>query len=61
LPVDFGVEQIVLREGEDNMYVSNWNNHNVVYVSHYPPGEFQSKVNADLSDAQGMALSNQER
>jgi hypothetical protein len=55
----YGVTQIVLREAEDNMYVSNALNGNV-YISHYPPGEFQPKIEAG-SRVQGMALSNEER
>ncbi|HEY1682797.1 MAG TPA: hypothetical protein VGF98_14220 [Candidatus Tumulicola sp.] len=61
LSEDFGVEQIVLREGEDNMYISNWAYGSDVYISHYPPGEFQSKIDANLNYVQGMALSNEER
>jgi hypothetical protein len=61
LSEDFGVEQIVLREGEDNMYISNWAYGSDVYIGHYPPGEFQSKIDANLNYVQGMALSNEER
>jgi hypothetical protein len=55
-----GVTQVVLREAEDNMYVSNFANDNI-YISHYPPGEFQLKVDTGLRGVQGMALSNEER
>jgi hypothetical protein len=60
LSVASGVTQIVLREAEENMYISNFANGNV-YISHYPPGEFQVKIDAGLSHVQGMALSNEER
>jgi hypothetical protein len=54
-----GVTQVVLREAGDDMYVSNWKTGNV-YISHYPPGEFQPKIETD-SGMQGIALSNEER
>ncbi|MEO7201053.1 MAG: hypothetical protein ABI431_00365 [Candidatus Tumulicola sp.] len=55
-----GVTLVVLREAEDNMYVSNFANDNV-YISHYPPGDFQLKIDTGLGGVQGMALSNEER
>jgi hypothetical protein len=60
MPVDFGVTQVVLREAEENMYISNFFSVSV-YISHYPPGEFQPKIEAGLQGVQGMALSNEER
>jgi hypothetical protein len=60
LSVANGVTQIVLREAEENMYISNFFNVSV-YISHYPPGKFQPKIEAGLSRVQGMALSNEER
>jgi hypothetical protein len=60
LSVANGVTQIVLREAEENMYISNFYNVSV-YISHYPPGEFQPKIEAGLQGVQGMALSNEER
>jgi hypothetical protein len=60
LSVANGVTQIVLREAEEHMYISNFFSVSV-YISHYPPGEFQPKIDAGLSRVQGMALSNEER
>jgi hypothetical protein len=54
-----GVTQVVLREANETMYVSNRRNGNV-YISQYPPGEFQPKIKTN-SAAGGMALSNEER
>jgi hypothetical protein len=54
-----GVTQVVLREANENMYVSNFHN-NSVYISPYPPGEFQRKLGAGAVRVQGMALSNEE-
>lgn len=60
IKADYGVTQVVLRAAEENMYVSNFQNGDV-YISHYPPGEFQSKIETGLHGVQGMALSNEER
>jgi hypothetical protein len=55
-----GVTQVVLRNANENMYVSNFLNNNV-YISPYPPGEFQQKLQASGGGrVQGMALSNEE-
>jgi DNA-binding beta-propeller fold protein YncE len=54
-----GVTQVVLREAGDNMYVSNFATGDV-YISHYPPAQFQVKTDSS-SSVQGMALSNEER
>jgi len=53
-----GVTQVVLREANENMYVSNFRNYSV-YISPYPPGEFQRKLGAGAVRVQGMALSNE--
>lgn len=54
-----GVTQVVLREAEDNMYVSNFATTDID-ISHYPPGEFQLKIDTGVG-IEGMALSNEER
>jgi hypothetical protein len=54
-----GVTQIVLREANEQMYVSNYNN-DYVYVSHYLPGKFQPKLETSAYNVQGMALSNEQ-
>jgi hypothetical protein len=56
---DNGVTQVVLREANEHMYVSNYL-HDRVYISPYPPGEFQLKLRARVVRVQGMALSNEE-
>jgi hypothetical protein len=53
----YGVEQVVLRNANENMYVSNFIN-DYVYISHYPPGQFQPKIETGVSGVEGMALSN---
>ena len=55
----YGVTQIVLREANEQMYVSNYNN-DYVYISRYPPGEFQPKIKTNAYGVQGMALSNEQ-
>ena len=59
VPAAYGVTQVVLRAAGENMYVSNFANENV-YISHYPPGEFQLKIDTN-EYTQGMALSNEAR
>jgi DNA-binding beta-propeller fold protein YncE len=54
-----GATQVVLREANDNMYLSDYRDGSV-YISHYPPGQFELEFDTD-SGAQGMALSNEER
>ncbi|HEY3675174.1 MAG TPA: hypothetical protein VGK84_04215 [Candidatus Tumulicola sp.] len=54
-----GVTQVVLREANEQMYVSNFIK-NSVYISAYPPGEFQPKLQAGVGGVQGMAASNEE-
>ena len=58
--VDVGVTQIVLRESEKYIYMSNYANGDV-YVSRYPQMQFQKKMAEKLMYVQGMALSNEER
>jgi hypothetical protein len=58
--VESGVTQVVLRDAEEQAYISNYS-HGDVYVSPYPLSEFQPKIDAGLSQVQGMALSNEER
>ena len=58
--VDVGVTQIVLRESEKYLYMSNYANGDV-YVSRYPQMQFQKKIAEKLMYVQGMALSNEER
>ncbi|MGA8532803.1 MAG: hypothetical protein WB615_01700 [Candidatus Tumulicola sp.] len=55
----FGVTQIVLREANEQMYVSNYNN-DYVYISPYPPGKFRVKIETNSYGVQGMALSNEQ-
>jgi hypothetical protein len=52
-----GVEQIVLREAQEQMYISNFIDNNV-YISPYPQSDFQLKIDSGLGGVQGMALSN---
>lgn len=58
--VDVGVTQIVLRESEKYIYMSNYANGDI-YVSRYPQMQFQKKIAEKLMYVQGMALSNEER
>jgi len=57
ITVTDGVEQIVLREAQEQMYVSNFLNGSV-YVSPYPAANFQLKIDSGFGGIQGMALSN---
>jgi hypothetical protein len=59
VPATDGVTQVVLREANENMYVSNFIKNNV-YISPYPPGQFQQKLEAGVGGVQGMAASNEE-
>ncbi|HEY3675175.1 MAG TPA: hypothetical protein VGK84_04220 [Candidatus Tumulicola sp.] len=54
----YGVEQVVLRNANENIYVSNFIN-DYVYISHYPPGQFQPKLETAVGGVEGMALSNE--
>jgi hypothetical protein len=54
-----GVTQVVLREANENMYVSNFEN-NSVYISPYPPGQFTLKLKSGEGRVQGMAASNEQ-
>jgi hypothetical protein len=47
-------------EANEHLYVSNFLN-TKVYISPYPPGEFQLKLRAYVGRIQGMALSNEEQ
>jgi hypothetical protein len=54
------VTQIALTRAEHNIFYSNYRD-STVYVSRYPQGQFQLKIDTGLMNVQGMALSNEAR
>jgi hypothetical protein len=56
----YGVTQVVLQEANELMYVSSFSESSV-YVSPYPPGQFEVKDSTGYYGVQGVAVSNEER